>query len=116
MLKSKNVAIEKFILYKEEVEKQLINKKIKVIRRDHGGEYVQSFDELCAKHEIICEVTPTYSPQSNGVVEGKNCTVKKIMNAILLSSRLPQNMRGEIILSANYFLNKISKRKEQDTL
>ena len=38
LLKSKNEAIEKFGLYKNEVENQL-NKKIKVLRSDRGGEY-----------------------------------------------------------------------------
>ena len=49
----------------------------------------------------------TYSPQSNEVVERKNCTLKEMMNAILISSGLPQNMWGEAILSANYLLNKV---------
>ena len=39
LLKSKDEALEKFVFYKAEVENQL-NKKIKVIRSDRGGEYV----------------------------------------------------------------------------
>ena len=35
-------------------------------------------------------------------------TLKEMMNAILISSGLPQNMRGEVILSSNYLLNKVS--------
>ncbi|KAA3459045.1 Retrovirus-related Pol polyprotein from transposon TNT 1-94 [Gossypium australe] len=69
-VKSKDEAIEKFILYKQEVETQL-NKKIKMVRSDRGGEYVEPFGEYCAKHGIIYEVTPPYSPQSNGVTEWK---------------------------------------------
>ena len=38
LLKSKDEAIEKFVLYKNEVQNQL-NKKIKVLRSDRGGEY-----------------------------------------------------------------------------
>ena len=38
LLKSKGEAIEKFFLYKNEVENQL-NRKIKVLRSDRGGEY-----------------------------------------------------------------------------
>ena len=44
LLKSKDEAIEKFILYKTEVENQL-NRKVKVIRSDRGGEYVTPFGE-----------------------------------------------------------------------
>ncbi|GJS30981.1 pol polyprotein [Tanacetum coccineum] len=48
LLKSKDEAIDKFVLYKTKVENQL-GKKIKVVRSDRGGEYVASFAELCAK-------------------------------------------------------------------
>ena len=34
-----------------------------------------------------------------------------MMNALLLSSRLPQNLWGEVILSANYILNRIPQKK-----
>ena len=43
LLKSKDEAIEKFKVYKSEVENQL-NKKIKVLRSDRGGEYVSPFE------------------------------------------------------------------------
>ena len=88
LLKSKDEAIEKFVLYKQEVENQL-NKKIKMVRSDRGGEYVEPFGEFCSQHGIIHEVTPPYSPQSNGVAERKNRTLKDMINAMLLSSGLP---------------------------
>ena len=91
MLKSKDEAIKKFELYKREVENQL-NKKIKVVRSDRGGEYVEPFGEYCSQHGIIHEVIPNYSPQFNGVTEQKIQTLKEMMNALLGSSGLPQNM------------------------
>ena len=91
LLKSKGKAIEKFVLYKNEVETQL-NRKIKVLRSDRGGEYESPFVDLCAQHGIIHETTAPYSPQSNGVAERKNRTLKEMMNAMLISSGLPQNM------------------------
>ncbi|GJV53310.1 pol polyprotein [Tanacetum coccineum] len=69
LLKSKDEAIDKFVLYKTEVENQL-GKKIKVVRSDRGGEYVAPFAELCAKHGIRHEFTAPYSPQQNGIGEG----------------------------------------------
>ena len=93
LLKSKGEAIEKFVLYKNEVENQL-NRKIKVLRSDRGGEYESPFVDLCAQHGIIHETTAPYSPQSNGVAERKNRTLKEMMNAMLISSGLPQNMWG----------------------
>ena len=48
--------IEKFALYKNKVENHL-NKKIKVLRSDRGGEYESPFVDVCAQHEIINETT-----------------------------------------------------------
>ena len=47
LLKSKDDAIEKFVLYENEVENQL-NKKINVLRNDRGGEYESPFADFCA--------------------------------------------------------------------
>ena len=91
LLKSKDEMIEKFVLYKNEVENQL-NKKIKVLRSVRGGEYESSFVEFFAHHGIIYETTTPYSPQSNGVAKWKNHTLKEMMTAMLISSGLPQNM------------------------
>ena len=49
LLKSKDEAIEKFVLYKSEVE------KIKVLRSDRSGEYESPFFDFCAQHRIIHE-------------------------------------------------------------
>ena len=68
LLKIKDVVIEKFVLYKNEVENQL-NKKNKVLRSDQGNEFESSFVDVCAQHGIILETTTPYSPQSNGVAE-----------------------------------------------
>ena len=51
LLKSKDEAIKKFVLYENEVENQL-NKKVKVLRSDRGGEYGSSFVDFCAHHGI----------------------------------------------------------------
>ena len=47
LLKSKDKAKEKFVLYKNDVENQL-NKEIKVLRSDRGGEYESPFVNFCA--------------------------------------------------------------------
>ena len=74
--KSKDEAIDKFVLYKNEVENQL-RKKIKVVRSDRGGEYESPFVDVCAQHGIILKTIAPYSPQSNGVVKRKCKTRKK---------------------------------------
>ncbi|KAJ0881981.1 putative RNA-directed DNA polymerase [Helianthus annuus] len=114
LLKSKDEAIEKFILYKNEVENQL-KKKIKALRSDRGGEYVAPFADLCAKSGIVHECTPPYSPQSNGVAERKNRTLKEMMNVMLISSGVNREMWWDAILSANYLLNKIPLKNRDET-
>ena len=114
LMKNKDEAIEKFILYKNEVENQL-NKRIKKLRSDRGGEYVFPFESLCEQNGIIHQTTAPYSPQSNGIAERKNRTLKEMMNAMLISSGLPQNMWGEAVLSANYLLNKVPRKEAWKT-
>ena len=99
------------IAYKNEVENQL-NKMIKVLRSNRGNEYESSFGEFCAKHGIIHQTTASYSPQQNGVVERNNRTLKEMMNAMLISYGLSQNMWGKAVLTANYLLNKVPQKKE----
>ncbi|GJV63859.1 retrovirus-related pol polyprotein from transposon TNT 1-94 [Tanacetum coccineum] len=114
LLKSKDEAIDKFVLYKTEVENQL-GKKIKVVRSDRGGEYVAPFAELCAKHGIRHEFTAPYSPQQNGIAERKNRTLKEMVTAMLISSGMSQDMWGEAILTATYLLNKIPCKEKEET-
>ncbi|GJY00710.1 pol polyprotein [Tanacetum coccineum] len=62
-------AIDKFVLYKNEVENQL-GKKIKVVRSDRGGEYVSTFAENQASahdhdghdYEDLTRMTNTQTP------------------------------------------------------
>ena len=76
--------------FKNEVENQL-DRKIKVIRSDRCGQYEAHFGGFCSQNGIIHQTTAPYSPQQNGVAE-RNITLKEMMNALLLSSRLPQNL------------------------
>lgn len=114
LLRSKDEALEMFKHYKIEVENQL-DKKIKVIRSDRGGEYSTPLDEFCSQNGIIHQTTAPYSPQQNGIAERKNRTLKEMMNAMLISSGAPQNLWGEAILTANYILNKVPHKKLDKT-
>ena len=71
LLKTKDEAFHYFKIFKAEVENQ-IERKIKRLRDDRGGEYISNeFSQFCAEHGIIHEVTPPYSPQSNGWLKEK---------------------------------------------
>ena len=94
LLKSKDEALNFFKIYKVEVENQL-DRKIKRLRSDRGGEYFSNvFDAFCAEHGIIHERTPPYSPQSNGVAERKNRTLTDMVNTMLDTSGLSKEWWG----------------------
>ena len=112
LLNSKDEAIDAFKQYKIEAENQL-NKKIKMIRSDRGGEYEFPFQEIFLENGIIHQMTAPYTPQQNGVAERKNRTLKEMMNALLLSSGLPQNLWGEAVLTATQILNRVPYSKTQ---
>ena len=82
-----------------------------MIRNDRGGEYESPFAEICLANGIIHQTTTPYTPQSNGIAERKNRTLKEMMNALLISSSLPQNLWGEAILTANQILNRVPHSK-----
>ena len=63
-----------------------------MIRSDRGGEYESPFAEICVENGIVHQTTAPYFSQSNGIVERKNQTLKKMMNTLLISSGLPQNL------------------------
>jgi len=87
LLNSKDEAIEAFEQCKNEVENQL-NKKIKMIRSNRGGEYEFPFAKICWEYGIIHQTTTPYTSQSNGIAERKNWTLKKMMNSLLIGSGL----------------------------
>jgi hypothetical protein len=112
-LKTKDEALYYFKAYKVKVENQL-ERKIKRLRSDRGGEYFSSdFTEFCVEHCIIHERTPPYSPQSNGIAERKNCTLTELVIAMLGTAGLSKEWWGEAILTACHVLNRVpTKNKE----
>ena len=89
------------------------------MRSDRAGEYeLKQFNEFCEQHGIIHETTSPYSPESNGVDERKNRTLKNMMNAMLISSGAPLNLLGvgEAILSICHIQNRIPYKQSGITL
>ena len=82
-----------------------------MIRSDRGGEYESPFAEICLQSRIIHQTTAPYTPQSNRIAERKNRTLKELINALLISSGLAQNLWGEAILTTNQILNRVPHSK-----
>ena len=60
LLRNKDEAFDMFLSYEDEVENPL-DRKIKRIRYDRGGEYIP-LNDYCEKEGIIVVATPPYSP------------------------------------------------------
>nr|GEV81156.1 hypothetical protein [Tanacetum cinerariifolium] len=85
LLHAKHEALDKFKIYKQEVELQRQD-LIKVLRTDRGGEY---YDPVYFQSTgIIHQTTAPYTPQQNGVAERKNMTLKEMVNSMLSYSGL----------------------------
>ncbi|GJS57673.1 retrovirus-related pol polyprotein from transposon TNT 1-94 [Tanacetum coccineum] len=111
LINTKDEALNMFKTYKAEVENQL-DKKIKILRSDRGGEYESNdFAEFCSTFGIVHQTTAPYTPQQNGVAERKNRTLKNMINSMLITSGAPHSLWGEACLAANTILNKIPHKK-----
>ncbi|GJU90792.1 reverse transcriptase domain-containing protein [Tanacetum coccineum] len=56
---------------------QISHSSLRLLKMKRGCEYVSSFANLCAKHEIRHEFIVPYSPQQNGISKRKNRTLKE---------------------------------------
>ena len=69
LMRHKSETFDKFKEFKNEVENQL-NKKIKVLRSDRGGEYLSTeFASYLRDCGIVSQLTPPGTPQWNDVFE-----------------------------------------------
>ncbi|GJS65076.1 zinc finger, CCHC-type containing protein [Tanacetum coccineum] len=112
LLHAKNEALDKFRIYKTEVELQQ-NDLIKTLRIDRGGEY---YDLVFFQSVgIIHKTTAPYTPQQNGMAERKNKALKEMVNSMLSYSGLSDGFWGEAMLTACYLLNRVSNKNNKTT-
>ncbi|GJX15252.1 zinc finger, CCHC-type containing protein [Tanacetum coccineum] len=112
LLHAKHEALDKFKIYKQEVELQRQD-LIKVLRTDRGGEY---YDPVYFQStSIIHQTTDPYTPQQNRVAERKNRTLKEMINSMLSYSRLSEGFWGEGMLTACYILNRTPNKNSKQT-
>ncbi|GJR03430.1 zinc finger, CCHC-type containing protein [Tanacetum coccineum] len=89
LLHTKDEALDKFKVFKTEVELQQ-RSLIKRLRTDRGGEYIDTL--YFQSVGIIHETTAPYTPQQNGISERKNRVLKEIVNSMLSYSGLSQGV------------------------
>ena len=86
------------------MENQL-DRKIKQLRTNKGEEYESnSLTTFCNKNGIIHDVSVSCTPQHKRIAECKNRNLKEIINVMLLSLGLSDNMRGKLFYLPIIFL------------
>ena len=84
ILKNKSEAFGAFQKLKTLEESESNGALIKCLRTDHGGEFTsKEFLKWCEEKGIQRQLTTTYTPQQNGVVERKNRTVVSLLRSML---------------------------------
>ncbi|KAJ9566346.1 LOW QUALITY PROTEIN: hypothetical protein OSB04_002312 [Centaurea solstitialis] len=110
----KENAITYFKKFKTMVEKETDN-SIKVLRTDRGGEFSsREFNNLCDDNGMIRHLTAPYTPQQNGVVERRNCTILEMTRSMLKAKQVPNYLWGEAVNHATYIINWIPSRAVKD--
>lgn len=105
MIKNKSQVFDCFVKYKNLVENQL-NRKIKKIRSDNGGEYCNAkFQRLCDESGIIHQKSCPHTPQQNGLAERYNRTIIERARCMLFDSKLSRVFWAEAVLTAVVIMN-----------
>lgn len=94
-----------------------MEKHIKVVRSDRGGEYFGRFTEAgqqkgpfamyLQQEGIVAQYTTPSTPSQNGVAERRNRTLKEMVRSMFSHSQLPEFLWGEAIRTSNYILNRV---------
>src|SRR5438105_8063356 len=86
----------------------LFDNKIVKIRSDNGSEFKNShIDHYCDEHGIKHELSSTYTPEQNGVVERKNKTLITLARSMLDECGMPERFWAEAVNTACYASNRL---------
>ncbi|GKE67843.1 retrotransposon protein, putative, ty1-copia subclass, partial [Tanacetum coccineum] len=103
------------MVFKNEVENQL-GKTIKALRLDRGGEYIsQEFKDYLKACGIVQQLTPSYTPQHNGVSERRNRTLLDMVRSMMNLTTLPLSFWDYALESAARILNMVPTKKIDKT-
>ena len=81
--------------------------KVKCLRSDNGGEYIDGeFSEYCAAQGIRMKKTIPGTPQQNGVAERMNRTLNEPARSMRLHAGLPKTFWADAVSTAAYLINR----------
>ncbi|GJW24428.1 retrotransposon protein, putative, ty1-copia subclass [Tanacetum coccineum] len=82
----------------------------------HEGEYIsQEFKDYLKSYGIVQQLTPSYTPQHNGVSERRNHTLLDMVRSTMNLTILPLSFWDYALESATRILNKVSTKKVDNT-
>ncbi|KAJ9564196.1 hypothetical protein OSB04_000162 [Centaurea solstitialis] len=115
LMRHKSETFEKFKEYQNEVQ-NLLDKRIKFLRSDRGGEYLSDeFDNHLMECGIVPQLTPPYTPQMNGVSERRNRTLLDMVRTMMCHSSLPISFWGHALETAAHTLNRAPTKSVEKT-
>ncbi|KAL2237779.1 UNVERIFIED_CONTAM: Retrovirus-related Pol polyprotein from transposon TNT 1-94 [Sesamum indicum] len=80
---------------------------IKCLRTDSGGEFNSAeFNDFCKQQGVKRQLTTTYTPQQNGVVERKNRTMMNLVRVMLSEKKVPKTFWVEAARWVIHALNR----------
>ncbi|GJY89378.1 retrotransposon protein, putative, ty1-copia subclass [Tanacetum coccineum] len=111
LMKHKHEVFETFKVFQNEVKNQL-DKIIKAIRSDRGGEYLShEFVNHMKSCGIVSQLTPPYTPQHNRVSERRNLTLLDTVRSMMNLTTLPKSFWGYALESVARILNMVPTKK-----
>jgi hypothetical protein len=123
-IKHQSESLDKFKIFKTEVEKQH-NLKIKVVRSDHGGEYygkhatygqiLSPFAKYLQENGIVAQYSMSCEPQQNRVAERQNCTLMDMVRSMLSYSNLLVKLWMEALKTVVHILNWVPSKSVPKT-
>jgi transposase InsO family protein len=123
-IKERSEALDKFKVFKAEVENQH-NIKIKIVRSDRGGEYygrhtpygqvLVPFARFLQENGIVAQYSIPGDPQQNGVAKRCNHTLMDMVRNILSYSTLPISLWMEALKTAVHILNRVPSKSVHKT-
>jgi hypothetical protein len=115
-IKERSEALDKFKIFKAEVENQH-DLKIKIVRSDRGGEYYGRhtqygqvpgpFAKFLMEQGIVAQYSMPGEPQQNGVAERRNRTLMDMVRSMISYSTLPMSLWMEALKTAIHILNRV---------
>jgi hypothetical protein len=102
----KSEAVDRFVECKALVENQFA-RRIKCIRTDNGGEYVNKRMATLCRHEgIVHQTTVPYTPQQNGLAERMNRSIMEKARCMLYHQQVDKKHWAEAVDTAVYLVNR----------